>query len=241
MWRLTVIVAIFTLSIAWLYFLATHAPEDDEQTFNFPSSLEELQNTSAKLAEMLSKSGRLRSSYVLTLFASAYLFKQTFAIPGSVFLNLLAGAVFGLPTAFALTCLLTAMGATFCYSLARFAGRQAAQRFFPKRLSQLSQMLHENENRLPYLLLSLRLFPMSPNWALNMSCGVLGVPIVPFFLTVLIGLMPYNYICVTTGVLLSKLTSVSDVLTLSTMLQLTGVAAAAVLPAVLVKKRPKSI
>jgi hypothetical protein len=29
---------------------------------------------------------------------SAYLFKQTFAIPGSVFLNALAGAVFGLKT-----------------------------------------------------------------------------------------------------------------------------------------------
>jgi len=34
----------------------------------------------------------------VTLFVSAYLFKQTFAIPGSVFLNALAGAVFGLKT-----------------------------------------------------------------------------------------------------------------------------------------------
>ena len=38
------------------------------------------------------------SSYVVVLFVSAYLFKQTFAIPGSVFLNALAGAVFGLQT-----------------------------------------------------------------------------------------------------------------------------------------------
>ena len=36
--------------------------------------------------------------YVVVLFVSAYLFKQTFAIPGSVFLNALAGAVFGLQT-----------------------------------------------------------------------------------------------------------------------------------------------
>jgi len=36
--------------------------------------------------------------YVIILFVSAYLFKQTFAIPGSVFLNALAGAVFGLET-----------------------------------------------------------------------------------------------------------------------------------------------
>ena len=33
-----------------------------------------------------------------------------------------------------------------------------------------------NENRLPYFLLFLRLFPCSPNWAINMCSGVLGVP-----------------------------------------------------------------
>ena len=67
-------------------------------------------------------------TYVLVLFTSAYLFKQTFAIPGSVFLNLLAGALFGLGLGFPMTCFLTACGATFCYSLAKFAGRQAATR-----------------------------------------------------------------------------------------------------------------
>ena len=67
-------------------------------------------------------------TYVLVLFTSAYLFKQTFAIPGSVFLNLLAGALFGLGLGFPMTCFLTACGATFCYSLAKFAGREAATR-----------------------------------------------------------------------------------------------------------------
>ena len=69
-------------------------------------------------------------TYVLVLFTSAYLFKQTFAIPGSVFLNLLAGALFGLGLGFPMTCFLTACGATFCYSLAKFAGREAATRYF---------------------------------------------------------------------------------------------------------------
>ena len=85
-------------------------------------------------------------------------------------------------------------------------------------------MLEENASRLPYFLLSLRLLPISPNWAVNMCCGVLDVPITTFFLTVLIGLMPYNYICVTTGVILSKLTSINDIFTWTTMLQMSGVA-----------------
>ena len=64
--------------------------------------------------------------YVLVLFSSAYLFKQTFAIPGSVFLNLLAGAIFGLSFGFCLTCVLTACGATCCYLMAKFVGRNTA-------------------------------------------------------------------------------------------------------------------
>ena len=100
-------------------------------------------------------------------------------------------------------------------------------------------MLEENASRLPYFLLSLRLLPISPNWAVNMCCGVLDVPITTFFLTVLIGLMPYNYICVTTGVILSKLTSINDIFTWTTMLQMSGVALMATLPAFLSKKEKK--
>ena len=66
--------------------------------------------------------------YVLTLFISCFLFKQTFAIPGSVFLNLLAGKIFGLERGLPMVCLLTAIGASFCYYLAKFAGRNAGMR-----------------------------------------------------------------------------------------------------------------
>ena len=113
-------------------------------------------------------------------------------------------------------------------------------RYFPKRVEQFSELLKKNSSRLPYFLLSLRLLPISPNWAVNMCCGVLNVPITTFFITVLIGLMPYNYICVTTGVLLSKLNSINDIFTWTTMLQLTGVAAMATLPAFLMDRNKKS-
>ena len=55
--------------------------------------------------------------------------------------------------------------------------------------------------------------------------------------------MPYNYICVTTGVILSKLTSINDIFTWSTMLQMSGVALMATLPALLMehKKKPSPL
>ena len=110
-------------------------------------------------------------------------------------------------------------------------------RYFPHRIHHFSSLIEENSKRLPYFLLSLRVLPISPNWAMNICCGVLDVPILTFFLTVLIGLMPYNYICVTTGVLVSKLTSISEIFTWTTMIQMTGIAVMAILPAFLVKQK----
>ena len=129
-----------------------------------------------------------------------------------------------------------ASGATCCFLLARFVGREFAAKYFASRVSSFKQQLEENRQRLPYFLLFLRLFPCSPNWAINMCSGILGVPVHTFWWTVLIGLMPYNYICVQTGVLLSSLRSMSDLLTWTTGLQLSGIAVFALLPGLLAGK-----
>ena len=48
----------------------------------FPSNLEELKSLTGTLLEFQ----KFHPLYVYVLFCSAYLYKQTFAIPGSVFL-----------------------------------------------------------------------------------------------------------------------------------------------------------
>ena len=131
MWKLLVIILIILASLLWLYFLSVEVPsyipsigDKAGELSKFPSSLEDLKSLTNVLTAIIND--EVGFTYVLVLFISAYLFKQTFAIPGSVFLNLLAGAIFGLGLGFPMTCVLTAFGATFCYSLAKFAGRQAA-------------------------------------------------------------------------------------------------------------------
>jgi len=241
MWRIGAILVVFLSALVVLYSLASWTAQvatlddatDNKVFHKFPSSLEELQTCASVLISMQKNNTYL----VLVLFSSAYLFKQTFAIPGSVFLNLLAGAIFGLPVGFCLTCILTASGASCCFILARFAGREFATRYFPARMSSFKQQLDENSHRLPYFLLFLRLFPCSPNWAINLCSGVLEVPIHTFWWTALIGLMPYNYICVQTGALLSTLKSVNDIFTWTTGLQLSGIAIIALLPGLLSGKK----
>jgi hypothetical protein len=53
-------------------------------------------------------------------------------------------------------------------------GAELAEEYFPQRIHSFRSSLQENRDQLPFFLLFLRLFPMSPNWALNMASGVLG-------------------------------------------------------------------
>lgn len=236
--RLAAALLVLLAWLGWLAFLVGHAPALPVEAghapaaLRFPSDLDELRAAADLLRAYLSQA----PAYVALLFSSAYLFKQTFAVPGSVFLNVLAGAVFGLTQGFVLCCVLTAAGAGLCYALSALCGQALAQRFFPARLEAFKAKLEENRHRLAYFLLFARLFPMSPNWALNMSCGVLGVSPPVFVLTALVGLMPYNFMCVQAGAVLTRLSSLSDVMTWSTALQLSAVACVALLPGLTVKR-----
>lgn len=79
-----IIPAAFIAVSTWLYYLASIAPtySENDYALGFPGSLEDLKSLS-KAFEFYRKEN---SGYVILLFSSAYLYKQTFAIPGSVFL-----------------------------------------------------------------------------------------------------------------------------------------------------------
>ncbi|XP_061546023.1 transmembrane protein 41A-B-like isoform X1 [Phycodurus eques] len=176
----------------YLYVLSTHLrpaspgdpePEPHYYKLKFPSDLDELR----ELAEMLRFYKQEHHGYVLLLFCSAYLYKQSFAIPGSSFLNMLAGAIFGPWEGLALASLLTTTGSTFCYLLSSAFGKQHVVRIFPDKVALLQRKVEENRSSLFFFLLFLRFFPMTPNWFLNITCPVLNIPMSIFFFSVLIG------------------------------------------------------
>ncbi|TMS06934.1 Transmembrane protein 41A-A [Larimichthys crocea] len=102
------------------------SPEEPSR-LKFPSDLEELR----ELAELLQFYKTEHTGYVLLLFCSAYLYKQSFAIPGSSFLNILAGAIFGPYQGLLLACVLTTVGSTMCYLLSQAFGKRYIVNLFP--------------------------------------------------------------------------------------------------------------
>uniref|UniRef100_A0A8C6UPE1 Transmembrane protein 41aa n=1 Tax=Neogobius melanostomus TaxID=47308 RepID=A0A8C6UPE1_9GOBI len=211
-------------------------PEDEPNRLKFPSDLEELR----ELAELLQFYKTEHTGYVLLLFCSAYLYKQSFAIPGSSFLNILAGAIFGLYDGLFLACLLTTVGSTLCYLLSQAFGKRYIVNFFPDKVSALQKKVEDNRDCLFFFLLFLRFFPMTPNWFLNMSAPIVNIPITFFFSSVFIGLLPYNFICVQTGVMLSELTSLDDLFSWDRLLQLLAIACVALLPGALIRRFSQS-
>lgn len=104
---------------------------------------------------------------------------------------------------------------------------------------------------------------MSPNWFLNMAAPIVNIPITFFSGSVFIGescaklhhskrttsifhsfcsrfpltgLLPYNFICVQTGVMLSEVSSLDDLISSQRLLQLLGIACMALVPGALIHR-----
>ncbi|XP_077392514.1 transmembrane protein 41A-A [Festucalex cinctus] len=211
---------------------AENTEEDTRSRLKFPSDLEELR----ELSELLQFYKTEHTAYVLLLFCSAYLYKQSFAIPGSFFLNILAGAIFGLHWGLLLACVLTTVGSTACYLLSQTFGKRYIVRLFPDKVAMLQRKVEDNKDCLFFFLLFLRFFPMTPNWFLNMAAPVVNIPVTFFFCSVFIGLLPYNLICVQAGAMLAQVSSLDHLFSWQRLAQLLATACAALLPGALVRR-----
>ncbi|CAD6184317.1 unnamed protein product [Caenorhabditis auriculariae] len=215
--ELVCLVIIFILSSSALYLIWVLGPlPEGGKRPSFPRDLAGLQ----QLARNLNSYKNDHYTYTMVLFCSAYIFKQTFAIPGSFFMNLLAGALCGPWLGVLLVTTLTCFGASFCFILSSICARPLVERCLASRLAVLRAKMFGQRHRLWLFLLSARVFPFTPHWLLNVMSPALDVPLATHAFTVSIGMIPYNTLCVRAGGVLSKVKSVSDVLDTWTLAEL---------------------
>ena len=72
---------------------------------------------------------------VLVGYCVVYIFMQTFMIPGTVFMSLLAGSLFGVFKGVALVVFTATAGASSCYFLSKLIGRPLVYFLWPDKLS----------------------------------------------------------------------------------------------------------
>ena len=78
----------------------------------------------------------------------------------------------------------------------------------PNKLAWLQRKIDENRHNLLYYFLFLRLTPIVPNWFLNASSAVVGVPFDIFSVATLFGLLPYTIILIKTGLMLDSVSTI---------------------------------
>ncbi|RVW19249.1 putative membrane protein [Vitis vinifera] len=137
---------------------------------------------------------------VLVGYCMVYIFMQTFMIPGTVFMSLLAGSLFGVFKGVALVVFTATAGASSCYFLSKLIGRPLVSFLWPDKLSFFQAQVAKRRERLLNYMLFLRVTPTLPNTFINVASPMVDVPYHIFFLATFIGLIPAAYVTVRVGV-----------------------------------------
>lgn len=111
-----------------------------------------------------------------------YVIMQTFAIPGTVSLSLLSGALYGSTRGFALIAVVSTLGSCSCYCMSKLFGRPVARAIWKEKLDHFStEVSRQNHDLLSYIIF-LRVTPLLPNVFINVASPIVGVPLWDFFL-----------------------------------------------------------
>ena len=129
-------------------------------------------------------------------YMSLYIFFQTFAVPGpNLLLSVLAGALF--ENVWLATLIVGAScttGAVCCYLLSYFLLEDVIKHYLAKRMELFKKRVAANKDHLMSYMLFLRLTPLLPNWFINLTSPVVGVPVTTFAMATFFGQIPMNLV-----------------------------------------------
>jgi uncharacterized membrane protein YdjX (TVP38/TMEM64 family) len=181
-------------------------PASDYSFLKLPRNLDDLQILRDHLENYTSD----YTAQVLVGYCMVYIFMQTFMIPGTVFMSLLAGSLFGVFKGVALVVFTATAGASSCYFLSKLIGRPILSSIWPNKLKLFQAQVAKRRQRLLNYMLFLRLTPTLPNTFINFASPIVDVPYHIFFLATVIGLIPAAFVTVRAGLALGELQSVGD-------------------------------
>lgn len=159
----------------------------------------------ATLAEYVSQNLWLS----IGIYFAVYVISTGLSLPGAAVLTLLGGALFGTLTGSVVVSFASTLGAT----LACLAARYLACGFVSRRFSRLLDPINSGIERDGiFYLLTLRLIPLFPFFAINLVMGITKMPVRTYFWVSQLGMLPATIIYVNAGTQLAALESTQDIL-----------------------------
>ncbi|KAL2641362.1 hypothetical protein R1flu_008949 [Riccia fluitans] len=195
----------------------------------FPKNMTELRVIRGALEEYQKEHRRQVQVGIVFL----YLFLQTFMIPGTIFINVLAGSLYGFYEALFLVLVLAGSGSSLCYCLSNFILKEIVYYYFPERCEWLAREVHRHRHNLLNYMLFLRVTPILPNWFINVSSPLVGVPYRDFAIGTTVGLIPASVVGVKAGGILSTINSLGDLYDFWTIATFSIIAVLVLLPVII--------
>ncbi|KAG4908054.1 putative membrane protein [Glycine soja] len=191
-WEFAVAVAVFLVFSTGLFCIYLTMPSAAYTNLKLPRTLSDLR----LLKEHLSTYASNHPAQFILGYCSTYIFMQTFMIPGTIFMSLLAGALFGVVRGILLVVFNATAGASSCFFLSKLIGRPLVSWLWPEKLRFFQAEIAKRRDRLLNYMLFLRITPTLPNLFINLASPIVDVPFHIFFSATLIGLVPASYITV---------------------------------------------
>ncbi|CAL1545077.1 unnamed protein product [Lymnaea stagnalis] len=232
---LLILALIFLSALVVLGVVYTSFPRleaDEVQYIKLPRNIEDAKN----LGNVLHHYKEKYYYQVLLGYFVVFIFLQTFAIPGSIFLSIISGFLYPFVLALPLVCLCSAIGASFCYLLSYMVGRRIVHKYFPQRAADWKKHVDNHRAHLLNYMLFLRITPFLPNWFINITSPVINVPLWTFFIGTTLGVAPPSFVFIQAGTTLHQLSSTSEAMSWGNIGLLAVFALVALLPVLLKSK-----
>jgi uncharacterized membrane protein YdjX (TVP38/TMEM64 family) len=173
-----------------------------------PPDLLTLENLKARQADIeLYRSNN--PMLAVLIYCSVYIIVTALSIPGAVILTLTGGAIFGLLYGTIWISISSTIGATLAFLLSRFFFQNAVKQKFGDKLNAIEENFKKDG---AFYLFSMRLVPAIPFFVINLAMGLTPIKVWQYVLASWTGMLAGTIVYVNAGTQLSKLDSLSGIL-----------------------------
>ncbi|KAL6213801.1 hypothetical protein ACLB2K_013241 [Fragaria x ananassa] len=232
-WEVAAALSVFFIFSTGLFCVYLTMPPADYSKLKLPRTIADLR----LLKDHLGTYAKDYPAQFILGYCSTYIFMQTFMIPGTIFMSLLAGALFGVVRGLMLVVFNATAGASSCFFLSKLIGRPLVSWLWPEKLRFFQAEIAKRKEKLLNYMLFLRITPTLPNLFINLASPIVDIPFHIFFVATLVGLIPASYITVRAGLALGDLKSVKDLYDFKTLFVLFLIGSVIIFPTLLKRKR----
>lgn len=178
--------------LAPLIFLAAVASAAIAMGWHEYLSLDSLRRHQETLRDIVLNQPYLSAAAYIAIYAAVV----ALSLPGATVMSVLGGFLFGLAWGGVLSVSAATIGATLVFLAARSAIGDALKRRTGPYLRRIEEGFRNGAFN---YMLFLRLMPIFPFWAVNLSLAALGAPLVPYIATTALGIIPGSFVIVAFG------------------------------------------